>query len=65
MTRRKLYDDETTVVSFRLPVPMKKEIERIARVEYRTLSQQIVVLIRRGIEAMNSAPPESRARSSR
>lgn len=43
-------NDGTTTVSFRIPVHLRGMLEHIAEMEERTLSQQIIFYLKKGVK---------------
>ncbi len=50
MPRLKLFDEEMYSIGIRIPMSLKREIEKLARQERRSLNQEIIRLLERGVE---------------
>ena len=60
MSRPNLYGKQgTSVVSVRLPNPLKKRLEQIAEIERRSVNQMIVLLLEQAAQQYVPRPPES------
>jgi hypothetical protein len=61
MARPKSFAEPTMIVSVRMPASLHDQVVRLAEVEHRSLSQQLIVLIEKGLqEADTSARPAAR-----
>jgi hypothetical protein len=66
MARPKMFDEETVVVSVRLPISLRDRLAQLAQSEKRSMNQEILLLIERGLIGLdvpsNTAPPRAAAR---
>jgi hypothetical protein len=55
MARPRIYDEETVVVSVRLPVSLRDRMMQMAKQAKRSLNQQMLLLIETGLTELDAA----------